>query len=342
MKRKIKRKIWLDRRSRKMQNKKSRSGCSNKSFLPNVINEKEELSVYVAKAPQIFSFIKNTEETNKYFCDIIQQMEKRVYKQLFFIDSSEVKEVTIDALVYILALLYNIKLNPILKYSFKGNWPADKNAERVYSKSGFMNYVKTKRASMPNTDDNVQIQTGKYTNPDIASKICDFVNERFNTNCVFTIDLYKTLIELMSNTVHHAYNDNGAMIPHWYLYSIDKGNSIQFTFIDTGEGIPNTVKRKLVEKLPFGTVKDSTLIYSAFMGESRTETGLYNRGHGLPALYEKVKEGKLKNFYVLSGRGCCKSVIIDNEIHLERIDFEKEIIGTIFQFEIIYIKEEIS
>ena len=146
----------------------------------------------------------------------------------------------------------------------------------------------------------------------------------------------------MSNTVHHAYNCNGIMVPYWYLYSIDKGDSIQFTFIDTGEGIPNTVKKKILERLPFGKVDDSTLIHSAFLGESRTETGLYNRGHGLPALYEKVKAGKLKEFFVLSGCGCCKSVIIDGEIELQKLDFQKEIIGTIFQFEIINVKEDVA
>lgn len=342
MKRKYKKKLWLDRRSRKIQNKKKKTGKSQSTC--GIVLEKDttDIDVYTAKAPSIFSLVKNTEETNRYFHNIIEQMARKRYKQLFFIDSSEVKEVTTDALVYILALLYNIKLNAVAKYSFKGNLPKDKNAQKVYNESGFMNYVKTRRAVMPCPSDKVQILTGRKTDPNIAKQICDFVNQKFNTSCIFTIDLYKTLIELMSNTVHHAYNCNGIMVPYWYLYSIDKGDSIQFTFIDTGEGIPNTVKKKILERLPFGKVDDSTLIHSAFLGESRTETGLYNRGHGLPALYEKVKAGKLKEFFVLSGCGCCKSVIIDGEIELQKLDFQKEIIGTIFQFEIINVKEDVA
>ena len=137
----------------------------------------------------------------------------------------------------------------------------------------------------------------------------------------------------MSNTVHHAYDEKGLMAPCWYLYAINKGKSILFAFIDTGNGIPSTVKRKWIEKLPLA-ISDSELIYSAFLGESRTETGLYNRGHGLPALYEKVKSGRLKNFYVLSGSGSCRSFETENDIIFIKENYKQKIFGTIVKFEI--------
>lgn len=333
MTRKQWKKAWFDRRSVKLREKKKfNSGKCGCKYVKNTSNNPEK-NIYFTKAPQVFSFIENTEETNLFFWDIIEEMNKRIYKQLFYIDSLAVKKVTTDALVYILALLYNIKLNHILKYSFKGNLPKDKNAEKVYIESGFMNYVKSKRAVMPQTDDKIQIITGNETDSKTAARICDFVNRRFNKTTTFTKELYSTLIELMSNTVSHAYNTNGLMLPYWYLYAIDKGESIQFTFIDIGEGIPNTVKKKFLEK--FSVVKDSDLIYSAFLGESRTETRLPNRGHGLPDLYDKVMKGSLQNFYVLSGKGCCKSKLENNMICLEKQEYEQDIIGTIFQFEIV-------
>lgn len=338
MKKKLWKKEWLDRRCVKLQNKK-RKKSGKRYSPPTAIAEKEIRNIHYAKAPEIFSFIKNTEMTNKYFLDIIEQIKKGVYKQIFFIDSSDVKEVTIDALVYVLALLYNLKLSPQYKYGFKGNIPNEMSARRLYMESGFMNYVKTKRAVMPQVDDRVQILTGKNTDTNVAVKICDFVNLRFGKCYKFTIDLYKALIELMSNTVHHAYHDNSPMVPHWFLYAIDRGDCVQFTFIDTGEGIPNTVKRKIFEKGPFA-LSDSELIYSAFLGEKRTETGMYNRGHGLPALYEMVMNGKLSNFHVLSGSGCCQTKEVNGKIIFEKIEYGQEIIGTIFQFEILNLKED--
>lgn len=334
MKRKIKRKRWLDRRSvilGKKKTKRNKVGFSYKKV--GNTNKAANKRTYIATAPSIFSFIENTEETNQFFLNIVQEMKKKIYNQLFFIDSSKVNTVTTDALIYILALLYNIKLNQILKYSFKGNLPANKQAEKVYIDSGFVNYVRMKRAVMPQTDDKIQIITGSLADTSVAAKMCDFVNARFGTNPFFTKGLYPTLVELMSNTVSHAYNGKGIMVPHWFLYAVDKGDVIQFTFIDTGEGIPNTVRKKMLERI-MGTT-DSDLIYSAFMGDSRTETKLPNRGHGLPDLYQKVVCGSLQNFHVFSGKGCCKSAVRDEQICLEKIEYKQEIIGTIFQFEIV-------
>ncbi|WP_313583318.1 ATP-binding protein [Lacrimispora sp.] len=342
MKKTFRQKLWLDRRSRKLQklNTRKKKGISkNRIRVP--LHAGETKDIYIAKAPSDFSFIQNTQETISYFMDILEQMERKRQKQMFFLDVAEVTSVTTDALVYIIALLYNLKRNLLMNYSFKGNLPKEKAAEKVFLESGFLNYVKTKRAVMPKVNDKVQIISGTITDTTVAGQICDFVNSRYDRDYKFTQPLYKTLIELMSNTVHHAYNKNTITVHSWYLYAIDMGSTIQFTFIDTGEGIPNTVKRKFLEKIPF-FVKDSDLIYSAFMGESRTETGLYNRGHGLPALYEKVISGKLKNFYVLSGTGCCKSVMENDTIRLEKIDYEKEIFGSIFQFEIENDKEVIA
>lgn len=337
MKRKIKKKRWFDRRSRRIQkNRNKRRRLREKKKSKKFLDYGKK--IYTAKAPEKFSFVNNTEETIGYFVNIIKEVKKKKYKQVFQFDVSEVLEVTTDAIVYILAMLYNLKHNIVMQYEFKGNFPKAEKAKKVFLESGFINYVQTKKIIMPKTDNKTQIITGKNTDSIVARNMCDFVNERFKKDFKFTIDLYKTLIELMSNTVHHAYDDNDLMVPCWYLYAIDQGESILFTFIDTGSGIPNTVKRKWLEKIPF-LISDSELILSAFLGEARTETGMYNRGHGLPALYEKVKSGKLQNFYVLSGSGSCRSVKIGNEIELIKEEYKQKIFGTIVKFEIANTEE---
>ena len=336
MGRKIRKKRWLDRRSRKIQknrNKRRRLRGEKRKKISDYSKK-----IYTAKAPKEFSFVNNTDETIGYFVDIIKQVKKKKYKQVFQFDVSEVLEVTTDAIVYILAILYNLKHNIVMQYEFKGNFPKAEKAKKIFLESGFINYVQTKKIIMPKTNNKIQIITGKNTDSIVAKNMCDFVNERFGKDFRFTIDLYKTLIELMSNTVHHAYDDNDLMVPCWYLYAIDQGESILFTFIDTGSGIPNTVKRKWMEKIPF-FISDSELIFSAFLGEARTETGLYNRGHGLPALYEKVKNRKLQNFYVLSGSGSCRSVETENGIELIKEEYTQKIFGTIVKFEIANTEE---
>lgn len=335
MKRKKKKKRWLDRRSQRIQKKKNKPRHPGSAHQSKGIRAPSNLvpEPYIAKAPKVFSFRHNTEGTTEYFVDIIRQIEKKVFRQKFYLDLAEIEIVTVDAVMYILAVLYNIKHNRQMRYSFGGNFPEANDARQVFMDSGFVNYVSTKKAVMPKARDNVQILTGKQTDSLTAKKICDFVNLHFGTDYRFTIDLYQTLIELMSNTVHHAYDEKSLMVPSWYIYAVENGEVIQFSFLDTGAGIPNTVKRKFIEKIPLAT-SDSSLIYSSFLGESRTETGLYNRGHGLPALREKIICGKLQNFYVCSGTGMCYSELTDEGIALKKREHNQKIYGTIYQFEI--------
>lgn len=340
MNRHVKKKLWLDYQSKKKAKKRRKKTRSITVSNNTLIKEDPLIGYYRAVAPKCFSFVNNTEDTIIFFFNIINQFLNKK-SQNFYIDSSYVDYVTTDALVYILAILYNLKSDSTTKYKFCGNLPTNAEAKKVYLESGFMNYVVSKKKKLPKPSNKVQILYGNKTEPDIARQICDFVNLRLEKDYIFTIDLYKTLIELMSNTVHHAYDNSSITQPYWYVYAIDTGKTIKFAFIDTGFGIPNTVKRKFYEKLPF-TIKDSELIYSAFLGESRTETRLYNRGHGLPALYKLIKCHQLQNFYVLSGKGCCKYITKNGKIDVSKDDWSYEIFGTIFQFEISANKEVIA
>ena len=333
MHRSVVKKKWHDRRCVKLRDTHKKKAGMTSSKRRIYAYDSENRPPFIATAPTIFSFVKNTEETISYFTDIITQIDQRIFKQHFFIDSSRVEEVTADALIYILAILYNIKLNPLMKYTFKGNLPNNKLAAAVYRDSGFMNYVETKRPVMPRTDDKIQILSGKQMDPETAKLVCEFVMSQFNQPRLFTRDLYKALIELMANTFQHAYT-NSKRSPYWYLYAINLGDRIQLTFIDTGEGIPSTVKKKFLERFP-GVITDSGLIHSALRGESRTGTNLSNRGHGLPALYDFCKSGYLQNFYILSGKGCCIARDSNGAIDFEKYDYPNGISGTIFRFEII-------
>lgn len=336
MRRAVKKKRWLDKRSRKLQNRKRRKRNSigrSIYYKPKKVLESEG-NIFVAKAPKVFSFIENPEETIEFFDDIITEIEGKSYEKLFYIDSSDVIKVSADALIYLIAILNNLKLRWVKKYSFKGNLPVNREAEAFYAESGFLNYVKSKRTAMPKGDDKVEIISDNTVNTELAKRMCDFVCRRFGKDKKFTINLYKTLIELMSNTIQHAYNNNSIMAACWYLFAKHEGNTIQITFTDTGEGIPGTVRKKWYEFLP-KAITDSELIYSAFKGESRTETKKANRGHGLPDLYKKAIKHELNDFHVFSGASCCKFVEVNGEQHFQRIDYTRKVIGTMYQFIIV-------
>lgn len=340
-KRKNKQKKWHERRCRKLQKKWYGQDERIRSF--RGLNSRELKVSYnrnhqsVAEMPSDFSFIHNAEETIVYFDDLISIILKRIFKQKFFIDAKNVEKVTTEALIYMIAIVYNIKANRPLQYEFEGNLPLNRTAQAVFQNSGYLNYFKMKKLKMPDSSSRVQIVSGKNVETETAKRICDFVIDKLGLIRSQTSVLYATLIELMSNTAKHAYRDNkGGMIAKWYLHALYDDDKISISFVDTGEGIPGTLKKKLIEKVIL--VPDSKLIQLSLTERGRSETGLPNRGRGLPNLFKHVEKKDISDFYVLSGCGSC---IYDGKTgRLNLQEYNRRIYGTIFNFSII--KENID
>lgn len=328
-------KVWYDRRSRKMQNqrkhiKKKSYGNTSTDLLTN--NEYNVVNEYRAVAPVIFSFVENFEETATMFGALIDEIKRGIYRKRFFFDSSNVEKVTTDVLVYIIAIMRNIKCNKIKQYSFAGNLPKKEETKRDFEESGLYKYVQTKNGLLPPNNEKMQIITGRSTDATPVKQICEFVMKKFGANKTQTRFLYVTIIELMSNVVHHAYNDKEEiMYPCWYLYAEYKDDKIKFVFIDTGLGIATTVRKRIYEKIKFIT-SDADLIESAFNGEFRTETRQPNRGLGMPALKSYViDEKKFSDFYVMSGNGGYRYT---KDEKFKKIDLKNKVYGTIYIFEV--------
>lgn len=335
--RKTKHKKWNDARSRKLHTKwygrderiRGQGRVLNTQLTDVHFDKEHQL---IAKIPTKFSFVYNTEETTEYFNNIVYVIKKKVFNQKFFIDASQVETVTTEALIYIIAIVYNIKANRALKYSFTGNLPINPIARSVFEKSGYLNYFRIKRLMMPDSSECVQIVSGDKVETKTAKMMCDFVMEKLNIEKSKISVLYATLVELMSNTAKHAYSvDQKEMVERWYLYAMHESDKVTFSFVDTGQGIPYTIRKKFLEKLDFG-IKDSNLIKIALTESGRSETKLPNRGKGLPKLFEEVQQEALDDFFVLSGTGSC--YFSQETKQLELSDYPNKTYGTIFSFSI--------
>ena len=94
----------------------------------------------------------------------------------------------------------------------------------------------------------------------------------------------------------------------WYIYAESVDDSIEFIFLDTGEGIPATIRKNFAEivfQLVLKTQNDARFISSALKGAFRTETKEGYRGKGLPGIYEDSKSGNISGLTILSGNGEC-------------------------------------
>lgn len=342
----VSKKVWLDRRSRKLQRSKDtrKKYVKKRGYFNNSkrSSNKDDYDINWGRinkeAPKVFSFIMNPIETISFFCSLITDIKNGSHNNTYFLNSENVVEVTTDALVYIITIIRNIKINRIKQYRFVGNLPNIPSVQDVYIKSGFFNYVKSTKKSAVKDNDVVQIICGTNTDQAVAKEICLFAMDKLQKSKQFTRTLFVTLIELMSNVVHHAYNANNEELMNecWYLYAEykEEEDCVQIIFVDTGLGIANTVRKNFWESINLKKSSDSTLIASAFNGDFRTETKKRNRGLGLPAIKQFAINGELNNFTVVSGKGSFKISHDSGSINIHKNDYDSNIYGTIYSFQI--------
>lgn len=344
MSKKVSNKKWLDYQSKKYQkakyyNKNRRTyKNSNRRYNVSEKDNKQEKYYYTPSqitkvVPSNFSFIENATETIDFFYDIVNEIKKKKFKNIFFIDSLNVNSVTVDALIYLIAIMQNININYEMQYTFKGNLPKMKSAVQIYQESGFMSYVQSKSKRLPVSTNKMQIISGNKNDPIVTSELCKFAMEKLQKERKEVIPLQKVLIELMSNVYHHAYNKEDIMKNHWYIYAEHYGEFVRFIFLDTGAGIARTVRKNSIEKLQRLAkinASDSDLIFSTLQGDFRTETKEKYRGNGLSGVRELAETDLFRTFTVISGSGQCSLI---NKT-LKKSNYLNKICGTIFIFDI--------
>lgn len=283
----------------------------------------------------VFSFIHNADETSSFFDNLISFIvDKRNYGKTIFIDISKITTLTNDALMYLLAIVNNLNNRYRSRYNFSGNNPEDSAVRAQFDESGFFKYVQRKRpVMMRQNSSNIQIIYGTQYNTNVAKKTSMFVSDLADVKRHICSFVYVMMIELMSNTYKHAYNrSNSVLDPHWYCFAeYDKKDTVSFTFMDTGMGIPATVQKNFAEKIDFLGIKgDEKYVMSALDGAFRTSTKQANRGKGLPKIKSFFTEGKIQNLKIITNSadvaltdgGYCTASVVPS------------LIGTLYYWEI--------
>lgn len=291
----LKRKLYLDRKSRKI-------GEYPKRDKPYIKDKKESIEnrrkYYSIAPPDNFSIIENREETLEFFIKFKDKIEQKKYVKL---DFSNITNITIDSLMNILALLRNFKFKH-MQFGVIPIPPKDKILKQFIEGSGFFNFATGKQPAFSNEIIEIRISNAldiNNPNPEYmktAAEICNFVS----SDKTYTRNLYILLIELMSNTREHAYKPNSETLSNWYIFAKKDSNSINIVFMDTGASIPVTINKRLNEQI-FGT--DSHLIHSALKGECRSQTKKPNRGKGLGVLLDLEKTQYINNLKLISRKG---------------------------------------
>lgn len=322
-----------------------------REILQNHFRRKTNIPDFLIKkighlAPEKLDVFSNSEECINYFNQLIQfirshKNDTELYK--IVIDLSEIKYISIDTIMYLIALTQNS--SKIKNVKFAIILPKDESQMNKILSTGIHKYINnSNNIEIPDTTDIFYIQYGTDQNTSVAKKACDFTNNLLGTGPTYSKFLYDMLMEMMINTQDHAYNNYSNFFnKQWYLCIENTESVLKFYFLDTGSGIPETmlaysytISQAVLTPEPITFApNDSTLLLQSLKGDSLiSRTKLSHRGKGLPEIYAHFnKTKKTSNFKVISGKGSCT---FDNANRNEGIlfDFKTKFEGTMFYWEI--------
>lgn len=253
-------------------------------------------------------------------------------KKRYFIKFSQCNALHLDALSL---LTSTIKILRRKGFRIFGDTPKGKVAKRIFEESGFYKHLgnpEYQNAFSPNTI----IEEG-------TEKVDPIVAQNVVRSCMkFLVGkeernrkLYPLLIEMMANTVNHAFDKSAQS--RWLISKTSiKGelskedDKVILSFIDNGIGIFKTLNKKWFDVIRytsfFGTQNE--LIKSALEGNVGSRTKLPYRGRGLPKIYNTFSNNNISNLFILTN-----NVILDFESGSFR-DIDIEFEGTMYLFEI--------
>lgn len=353
--------IWLKKRSDKLLKERTRKklkaknkritgnhinvvkGSRNSSYPRNkrIQNEQEYGAFKFFVVPEKFSIEQNTNATLSFFTGIINYIDKEYTsenKKIIIIDATRVKVVSESALMYLFAIVCDAKSD---KFIIRGYHPHKKSAKQLFKRLGFNNVLrKDKFIRQDFEKDEGMLIRGNIVDNEVVGDVCRFVADKTSND---TRKLYGALVELMCNTVQHAYDEENRLEKKWQLFLFRTKKCVQLIFLDTGKGIPRTVKTNWKDTLASlfttspGSPKDSNLLKSAFKGDFRSQTEDPNRGRGLPQIYDVMNDKNIRNVFVYSGNAVLKRL---DDGHNDFSDQKNELFGTLYEMNIVIREEE--
>lgn len=320
--------IIRSRRAIKTLQKRNR-----KRLTRNTYHHSQKKHKIIVDVPAKFSIINYPDETLAFFNKVYGDIKMLKLKSELFFNLSNVTFVSVDAVMYLIALIKNTKLLRIMSINCSGNVPQDASARKVIETCGFYKYVLPRYNVNKIDSSNISISSGTNADAKLVGEICDFVHNNSSMSRVDTKSIFTLIVELMTNTRQHAYNNIKGVKNKWYIYVESNEEKIRFVFLDTGEGIPNTIRINFYEKLmTLVDNNDAYFIASALRGKFRTETLEEHRGKGFPEIYDKAIEDSISMFSIVSCNGRCD---IKKDGNIDEIKLNYGLRGTLFYWELL-------
>ncbi|SUW63277.1 Uncharacterised protein [Buttiauxella agrestis] len=255
--------------------------------------------------------------------------------------------------LYLLAKLENLRSNyPLVKYTvtrppFKTTKKGEHHVvDSVLNRIGIYSAFGVKGREMKENPSVKcwEVIRGELVDSEMAGKLLETVAAKMGEEYT---DLYRPLIEAMSNSVEHAYRDDlydnqkKTNKNKWWCFAAIMNNKLVLLICDLGVGIPRTLKltqgekvlSKLIELMGKPIELDSEHI-KASLQVKRTRTKLGYRGKGgtdLQSIIENFKNAQLR---IISNNGNYRYTEHKRSEPEKLWDAKKSINGTIVEWSI--------
>jgi len=279
--------------------------------------------------PKVLDLVNNFEETFSSYKRLKDNILYNPSRQVF-LDHSEVERISPDAALVLIAEMTRAH-EYVPRCTKRGNLPKNNEVLGLLSTVGYLGHFGVRSISSDlGTREYLKYVTSWKTKSNIADEVVD----HFSSACNFTVDSQKALkvaiVECMGNVKRHAYPDkknSRKLIDQWWLiaYRDRTTHEVYFCFYDQGSGIPDTIRTRPQDRIPFIQPSDSHLISKGMEGHY-SSTRDEARGSGLPTLREFVETAVAGNLLILSGHGKYSYNKKDGPVSLE---LKKKFTGTL-------------
>jgi hypothetical protein len=260
-------------------------------------NRKGRKPIKQIDVPSDFSMQGNRDGVLK-FINTLKLIPKGKYR-FILLNFQKVIDISHGAITILLSTIGWLKDN---KIPVAGNYPNNVYAKKQFQASGFLEFFKTLGRRDYERGKNTIVARGETkSNSELTAKL---IRESTETIWGFNDKNKKVqgmLIELMANTVNHAYIDKAQKGWYFALDHLTDLQKVKFCFVDNGSGILSTLERKLPEKVLSALGgKSSETLKRAYLGDFGSRTKLSNRGRGLKAIKKVAETGYIKSLKVIT------------------------------------------
>lgn len=254
------------------------------------------------RCPATLSLVEQPEEALEFFKKLDDLARRR---KSIFVDLETVTRLTPDAILYTVSRLAHYTRQGV---HLHGNAPQDVECRDLWIHSGFYDHVAFAGIATPQNSDMLAIRHGIQASSNVAGEVVEFAAAHLGLDVVDDLGpAYVALVECMTNTFHHAAKKSTRPVSWSLIARRNKATGkVQFAILDTGQGIPATVRRVGLFEQTIGRAfgDDHKLILSTLeAGVLRTRSGKKHRGRGLPKIFEFAQQGKIQDLRILSRCG---------------------------------------